>query len=70
MDNTYQIVWCHTDNAVPWLFSFVLQAMVHELIGIKDNKVDLRSIGKFPKDQEVDLPFSPATNILNYSILH
>lgn len=27
--------------------------MVHELIGIQDNKVDLRNIGKFPKDQEV-----------------
>lgn len=28
--------------------------MVNELIGIQDNKVDLRSIGKFSKDQEVD----------------
>lgn len=27
--------------------------MVHELIGIEDNKVDLKSIGKFAKDQEV-----------------
>jgi len=27
--------------------------MVHELIGIEDNKVDLKSIGKFPNDQEV-----------------
>lgn len=32
---------------------FVLQAMVHELIGIQDNKVDLRKLGNFPKDQEV-----------------
>ena len=30
-----------------------LQAMVHELIGIQDNKVDLRNIGKVPKDQQV-----------------
>ncbi|KAF2291267.1 hypothetical protein GH714_021132 [Hevea brasiliensis] len=27
------------------------EAMVHESIGIQDNKVDLRSLGKFPKDQ-------------------
>ncbi|KAK4588709.1 hypothetical protein RGQ29_019642 [Quercus rubra] len=26
--------------------------MVHELIGIQDNKVDLRNIGKLPKDQQ------------------
>lgn len=32
--------------------------MVHELIGIQDNKVDLRSTGKFPKDQQVELHFS------------
>lgn len=31
--------------------------MVHELIGIQDNKVDLKSIGKFPKDQEVGFFF-------------
>nr|XP_028964754.1 vacuolar protein sorting-associated protein 45 homolog [Malus domestica] len=31
-------------------------AMVHELIGIQDNKVDLRNIGKFPKDQQRTLP--------------
>jgi len=30
-----------------------LQAMVHELIGIQGNKVDLRNIGKVPKDQQV-----------------
>lgn len=27
--------------------------MVHELIGIQDNKVDLRNIGKVPQDQQV-----------------
>lgn len=27
--------------------------MVHELIGIQDNKVDLRNIGNVPKDQQV-----------------
>lgn len=27
--------------------------MVHELVGIQDNKVDLGNIGKFPKDQQV-----------------
>jgi vacuolar protein sorting-associated protein 45 len=32
--------------------------MVHELIGIQDNKVDLRSTGKFPTDQQVELHFS------------
>jgi hypothetical protein len=31
--------------------------MVHELIGIQDNKVDLRSIGKSSKDQQVALQF-------------
>lgn len=29
--------------------------MVHELIGIQDNKVDLRGLGKLPKDQQVDM---------------
>ena len=27
--------------------------MVHELIGIQDNKVDLKNIGKLSKDQQV-----------------
>lgn len=27
--------------------------MVHELVGIQDNKVDLGNIGKFSKDQQV-----------------
>lgn len=35
------------------MLCYTIQAMVHELIGIEDNKVDLKSIGKFPKDQEV-----------------
>ncbi|KAK9135735.1 hypothetical protein Syun_015065 [Stephania yunnanensis] len=26
--------------------------MVHELIGIEDNKVDLKHLGKSPKDQQ------------------
>lgn len=34
---------------------FFWQAMVHELIGIQDNKVDLRNISKVPKDQQVAL---------------
>lgn len=37
--------------------------MVHELIGIQDNKVDLRSIGKFPKDQQVNCIFFSAKHI-------
>lgn len=32
-----------------------LQAMVHELIGIQDNKVDLRNMDNVPKDQQVEL---------------
>lgn len=31
--------------------------MVHELIGIQDNKVDLRNVGKISKDQQVDFSF-------------
>ncbi|KAK9135700.1 hypothetical protein Syun_015030 [Stephania yunnanensis] len=27
-------------------------AMVHKLIGIEDNKVDLKHLGKSPKDQQ------------------
>lgn len=27
--------------------------MVHELIGIQDNKVNLKNVGKLPKDQQV-----------------
>ena len=36
--------------------------MVHELIGLQDNKVDLRAIGSLPKDQQVVI-------ILQYRIL-
>ncbi|XP_027339269.1 vacuolar protein sorting-associated protein 45 homolog isoform X2 [Abrus precatorius] len=40
------------DPVTPLLNQWTYQAMVHELIGIQDNKVDLKAIGKFPKDQE------------------
>ncbi|KAK4273931.1 hypothetical protein QN277_017231 [Acacia crassicarpa] len=40
------------DPVSPLLSQWTYQAMVHELIGIQDNKVDLKSLGKFPKDQE------------------
>lgn len=41
------------DPVTPLLNQWTYQAMVHELIGIEDNKVDLRNIGKVPKDQQV-----------------
>ncbi|XP_071938613.1 vacuolar protein sorting-associated protein 45 homolog isoform X1 [Coffea arabica] len=40
------------DPVTPLLNQWTYQAMVHELIGIQDNKVDLRNTGKFPKDQQ------------------
>ncbi|GMP46544.1 hypothetical protein CsSME_00014655 [Camellia sinensis var. sinensis] len=40
------------DPVTPLLNQWTYQAMVHELIGIQDNKVDLRSIGKISKDQQ------------------
>ncbi|GFP80203.1 vacuolar protein sorting-associated protein 45 homolog [Phtheirospermum japonicum] len=40
------------DPVTPLLNQWTYQAMVHELIGIQDNKVDLRNIGKSTKDQE------------------
>lgn len=40
------------DPVTPLLNQWTYQAMVHELVGIQDNKVDLRNIGKFPKDQQ------------------
>ncbi|XP_021898658.1 vacuolar protein sorting-associated protein 45 homolog isoform X2 [Carica papaya] len=40
------------DPVTPLLNQWTYQAMVHELIGIQDNKVDLRNIGKVPKDQQ------------------
>jgi vacuolar protein sorting-associated protein 45 len=41
------------DPVTPLLNQWTYQAMVHELIGIEDNKVDLRNIGKDTKDQQV-----------------
>ncbi|KAA8546526.1 hypothetical protein F0562_002735 [Nyssa sinensis] len=40
------------DPVTPLLNQWTYQAMVHELIGIQDNKVDLRNIGKTSKDQQ------------------
>ncbi|CAN0928585.1 Vacuolar protein sorting-associated protein 45 homolog [Linum grandiflorum] len=40
------------DPLTPLLNQWTYQAMVHELIGIQDNKVDLRGIGKSSKDQQ------------------
>ncbi|KAL5776720.1 hypothetical protein ACOSP7_009646 [Xanthoceras sorbifolium] len=40
------------DPLTPLLNQWTYQAMVHELIGIQDNKVDLRNVGKVPKDQQ------------------
>nr|CAD1822054.1 unnamed protein product [Ananas comosus var. bracteatus] len=40
------------DPVTPLLNQWTYQAMVHELIGIQDNKVDLRNIGNVPKDQQ------------------
>nr|XP_048331887.1 vacuolar protein sorting-associated protein 45 homolog isoform X1 [Ziziphus jujuba var. spinosa] len=40
------------DPVTPLLNQWTYQAMVHELIGIQDNKVDLRNMGKFSKDQQ------------------
>lgn len=40
------------DPVTPLLNQWTYQAMVHELIGIQDNKVDLGNIGKLPKDQQ------------------
>ncbi|KAJ8541542.1 hypothetical protein K7X08_002358 [Anisodus acutangulus] len=40
------------DPVTPLLNQWTFQAMVHELIGIEDNKVNLNSVGKLPKDQQ------------------
>ncbi|XP_062101731.1 vacuolar protein sorting-associated protein 45 homolog [Humulus lupulus] len=40
------------DPVTPLLNQWTYQAMVHELIGIQDNKVDLRAVDKLPKDQQ------------------
>lgn len=39
------------------LFLVLIQAMVHELIGIQDNKVSLKTVSKLPKDQQVESSF-------------
>nr|KAJ0205828.1 hypothetical protein LSAT_V11C500297670 [Lactuca sativa] len=41
------------DLVTPLLNKWTYQAMVHKLIGIKDNKVDLGNAGKFLKDQQL-----------------
>lgn len=40
------------DPVTPLLNQWTYQAMVHELLEMKDNKVDLRNIPKVPKDQQ------------------
>ncbi|KMZ68788.1 vacuolar protein sorting 45 [Zostera marina] len=40
------------DPVTPLLNQWTYQAMVHELLEINDNKVDLRNVGKIPKDQQ------------------
>lgn len=40
------------DPVTALLNQWTYQAMVHELIGIQDNKVDLKNVGKLPKDQQ------------------
>lgn len=40
------------DPVTPLLNQWTYQAMVHELIGIQDNKVDLKKIGKVSEDQQ------------------
>lgn len=40
------------DPVTPLLNQWTYQAMVHELIGISDNKVNLREFSKAPKDQQ------------------
>lgn len=43
--------------------------MVHELLGIQDNKVDLRNIGKVPKDQQVACICISAMPFLSFMLL-
>ncbi|OIT38163.1 PREDICTED: vacuolar protein sorting-associated protein 45 homolog [Nicotiana attenuata] len=40
------------DPVTPLLNQWTYQAMVHELMGIQDNKVNLKNVGKLPKDQQ------------------
>lgn len=37
--------------------SLLLQAMVHELLGIQDNTVDLKNLPKVPEDLKVGFLF-------------
>ncbi|XP_048625365.1 vacuolar protein sorting-associated protein 45 homolog isoform X6 [Brassica napus] len=46
------------DPVTPLLNQWTYQAMVHELIGLEDNKVDVRAIGSLSKDQQVELVLS------------
>ncbi|XP_023643221.1 vacuolar protein sorting-associated protein 45 homolog [Capsella rubella] len=46
------------DPVTPLLNQWTYQAMVHELIGLQDNKVDLKAIGSLPKDQQVEVVLS------------
>ncbi|KAK4800304.1 hypothetical protein SAY86_020791 [Trapa natans] len=39
------------DPVTPLLNQWTYQTMVHELVGIQDNKADLRNFGRIPKDQ-------------------
>lgn len=54
--------WATWRMVAHWLCCF-LQAMVHELIGIQDNKVDLRNMGNLPKDQQVHCIFPYAVHV-------
>ncbi|MCO5591076.1 hypothetical protein L7F22_045053 [Adiantum nelumboides] len=44
------------DPVTPLLNQWTYQAMVHELIGIKDNKVNIKEASKTDKEQQVPSP--------------
>ncbi|KAF2594912.1 hypothetical protein F2Q70_00044468 [Brassica cretica] len=46
------------DPVTPLLNQWTYQAMVHELTGLEDNKVDVRAIGSLSKDQQVEVVLS------------
>ncbi|EPS65099.1 hypothetical protein M569_09678 [Genlisea aurea] len=46
------------DPVTPLLNQWTYQAMVHELISIEDNKVDLRNVGTVSKDLQVEVVLS------------
>ncbi|KAK9740926.1 hypothetical protein RND81_03G071600 [Saponaria officinalis] len=52
MDTLLLILDRRDDPVTPLLNQWTYQAMVHELIGVQDNKVDLRTVGKPEKDQQ------------------